>query len=283
MNGQTAITHVFTTDTSGRPVSTTYQDNTCQTSCFAGEAQLQWDPCGNLTSMTDASGTLLASFEYDKAYSYKTNEYNPNQIEIPFQFDGRDGTVTPTYGGATPINIDIQIKNGQSFYFRNTKPLQAMRIFKCYVNGYSPDPMSPADGGPSDGCNEEEECGPECDELNTDSCCKHKKGSAFRYICFAAEEWAEDDDKSNKSDKELWAECMQNELAKRTEGEEDTLLESDLIKHALDVLDCIANECEEYSGPVKGYFWTASLYASVIARTTVGKQKYSYFDECCND
>ena len=53
------------------------------------------------------------------------------------------------------LNIDIQIKNGQSFYFRNTKPLQAMRIFKCYVNGYSPDPMSPLDGGPSDGCNEE--------------------------------------------------------------------------------------------------------------------------------
>jgi hypothetical protein len=68
----------------------------CQTNCFQGEAYMHWDPCGSLTAMTDASGSLVASFAYDKAYSRKINEHNPYGIEIPFQFDGRDATMTAT-------------------------------------------------------------------------------------------------------------------------------------------------------------------------------------------
>ncbi|MCK5849034.1 MAG: hypothetical protein KAH01_07565, partial [Caldisericia bacterium] len=121
---------------------------------FSGEAYLNWDPCGNLLSMTASNGTLVASYEYDKAYSKKINEYNPYGVEMPFQYKGRDGTVTPTYGGATPLNVDMQVLSGSSINVNNTTPLQANSKFCCYIDGYSEDPTSPVDDGAEDDCDD---------------------------------------------------------------------------------------------------------------------------------
>jgi YD repeat-containing protein len=154
VNGQTTVSHVFTTDTTGRPVSTTYQDSSCQTNCFTGEAYMHWDPCGSLTAMTDASGSLVASFAYDKAYSRKINEYNLYGIEIPFQLDGRDGTMTATYGDATPQGLVLQVHSSSRISIGNLAPIQASGAMCCTLYGEGEEATCPADGGPDEECSE---------------------------------------------------------------------------------------------------------------------------------
>ncbi|MDD4614347.1 MAG: hypothetical protein PHI40_02935, partial [Caldisericia bacterium] len=168
VNEQTTASHVFTTDTTGRPVSTTYQDSSCQTNCFSGEAYMHWDPCGSLSAMTDASGSLIASFEYDKAYSRKLDEYNPYAIEIPFQFDGRDGTMTATYGDATPQALVLQVYSSSRISIGNLAPILAPKVTCCYINGYGEEATCPANGGPEDECSGGDgDCG-NCDNLFQD-------------------------------------------------------------------------------------------------------------------
>jgi YD repeat-containing protein len=165
VNGQTTVSHVFTTDTTGRPVSTTYQDSSCQTNCFTGEAYMHWDPCGSLTSMTDTSGSLVASFEYDKAYSRKINEHNPYGIEIPFQFDGRDGTMTATYGDASPQALVLQVHSSSRISIGNLAPILAPKVLCCYINGHGEEATCPANGGPEEECEDGEGDCEDCDEL----------------------------------------------------------------------------------------------------------------------
>jgi hypothetical protein len=103
--------------------------------------------------MTDASGSLVASFEYDKAYSRKINEHNPYGIEIPFQFDGRDGTMTATYGDASPQALVLQVYSSSRISIGNLAPILAPKVLCCYINGHGEEGTCPADGGPEEECN----------------------------------------------------------------------------------------------------------------------------------
>jgi len=124
---------------------------------------MHWDPCGSLTAMTDASGSLVASFEYNKAYSRKINEHNPYGIEIPFQLDGRDGTMTATYGDATPQALVLQVHSSSRISIGNLAPILAPKVLCCYINGHGEEASCPADGGPEEECEEDSgECN--CDE-----------------------------------------------------------------------------------------------------------------------
>jgi hypothetical protein len=108
--------------------------------------------------MTDASGSLVASFAYDKAYSRKLNQYNSYGIEIPFQFDGRDGTMTATYGDATPQGLVLQVHNSSRISIGNLAPIQASGAMCCTLYGEGEEATCPADGGPDEDCSEGDEC-----------------------------------------------------------------------------------------------------------------------------
>ncbi|MCK5847604.1 MAG: hypothetical protein KAH01_00230, partial [Caldisericia bacterium] len=224
------------------------------TGCFSGEAFLNWDPCGNLTSMTASNGTLVASYEYDKAYSKKINEYNPYGVEMPFQYKGRDGTVTPTYGGATPLNVDMHIYSGSRISIGNLAPVQAPDKLVCYIDGYSEDPMSPVDGGSEDDCDDEEDdCDVDCEKgykegftSVTDLCrCKESEGKVpgFRY------------GDVKDLDCDGLKEMMANEKADweyHVNGEETGDLDKDdkyhgKIENLVDVLFYIGNPNKDYS------------------------------------
>jgi hypothetical protein len=115
--------------------------------------------------MTDTSGSLVASFEYDKAYSRKINEHNPYGIEIPFQFDGRDGTMTATYGDASPQALVLQVHSSSRISIGNLAPILAPKVLCCYINGHGEEATCPANGGPEEECEDGEGDCEDCDEL----------------------------------------------------------------------------------------------------------------------
>jgi hypothetical protein len=73
---QLLITIDATTAPNGRMLSMHYQDNTCQTNCFQGEASAAYDPCGNTISLV-AQATIHPS--YDQSIN------GPIEIHIPEQ------------------------------------------------------------------------------------------------------------------------------------------------------------------------------------------------------
>jgi hypothetical protein len=78
--------------------------------------------------------------------------YNPYGVEIPFQFDGRDGTITATYGDATPQGLVLQVHSSSRISIGNLAPIQASGAMCCTLYGEGEEATCPSDGGPEDDC-----------------------------------------------------------------------------------------------------------------------------------
>lgn len=92
---QLLITIDATTAPNGRMLSMYYQDNTCQTNCFQGEASAAYDPCGNMISLVShTTGVEVWAKAIDKNSTQAIGIYNPYAIEMPFV---GDGAVIPPY------------------------------------------------------------------------------------------------------------------------------------------------------------------------------------------
>lgn len=70
----------FSRDLLGRAVSITYQ----QAGGYNGELIPHFDYFGNLAQITDLNGNLLASFQYDINTQKRIQEWNPQQLQLPF-------------------------------------------------------------------------------------------------------------------------------------------------------------------------------------------------------
>jgi hypothetical protein len=107
--GQLLITIDATTAPNGRMVSLYYQDHTCQTNCFSGEAFAAYDPCGNMISLIDkATATEVWSRAIDKNSGSTIGIYNPHDLKIPLV---GDGTISLPYD--EPIDSSIAITIGE--------------------------------------------------------------------------------------------------------------------------------------------------------------------------
>jgi hypothetical protein len=84
--------------------------------------------------------------------------HNLYGIDIPFQFDGRDGTMTATYGDATPQALVLQVHSSSRISIGNLAPILAPKVLCCYVNGHGEEATCPANGGPEEDCSEGYEC-----------------------------------------------------------------------------------------------------------------------------
>jgi YD repeat-containing protein len=70
----------FSRDLLGRVLSISY----AQMGGFNGEIFPHFDYLGNLTQITDLGGNLLASFQYDIINNKRIQEWNPQQLQLPF-------------------------------------------------------------------------------------------------------------------------------------------------------------------------------------------------------
>jgi len=103
-SGQLLITIDATTAPNGRMLSLYYQDHTCQTNCFQGEASAVYDPCGNMISLVaNSSGAEVWARAIDKNSDSTIGIYNPYNMEIPFS---AQATINPSYD--QPINGPIE-------------------------------------------------------------------------------------------------------------------------------------------------------------------------------
>ncbi len=80
--------------------------------------------------------------------------YGLYEIDIPFQFDGRDGTMTATYGDASPQALVLQVYSSSRISIGNLAPILAPKVFCCYINGHGEEATCPADGGPEEECSD---------------------------------------------------------------------------------------------------------------------------------
>jgi hypothetical protein len=103
-SGQLLTTIDATTAPNGRMVSLYYQDHTCQTNCFQGEASAIYDPCGNMISLVaNSTGAEVWARAVDKNSDATIGIYNPYNMEIPFS---AQATIHPSYD--QPINGPIE-------------------------------------------------------------------------------------------------------------------------------------------------------------------------------
>jgi YD repeat-containing protein len=110
-SGQLLITIDATTAPNGRMLSLYYQDHTCQTNCFQGEASAAYDPCGNMISLVaNSSGSEVWARAVDKNSNQAIGSYNPDAIEMPFV---GDGTVMPPYEEPIVSPIAFTIGKGR--------------------------------------------------------------------------------------------------------------------------------------------------------------------------
>ena len=101
---QLLITIDATTAPNGRMLSMNYQDHTCQTNCFSGEALAAYDPCGNMISLVaNSTGVEAWARAVDKNSNATIGIYNPYAMEIPFS---AQATIHPSYD--QPINGPIE-------------------------------------------------------------------------------------------------------------------------------------------------------------------------------
>jgi hypothetical protein len=85
-------------------VSLYYQDHTCQTNCFQGEAFAAYDPCGNMISLVaNNTGAEVWARAVDKNSNATIGIYNLYNMEIPFS---ALATIHPSYD--QPINGPIE-------------------------------------------------------------------------------------------------------------------------------------------------------------------------------
>jgi hypothetical protein len=97
--------------------------------------------------------------------------HNLYGIDIPFQFDGRDGTMTATYGDATPQVLVLQVHSSSRISIGNLAPILAPKVLCCYVNGHGEEATCPADGGPEEECPAGEgDCGDSVGSCDYDRC-----------------------------------------------------------------------------------------------------------------
>jgi hypothetical protein len=83
-----------------------YQDNTCQTNCFQGEASAAYDPCGNMISLVShTTGVEVWARAVDKNSDATIGIYDPFNMEIPFS---AQATIHPSYD--QPINGPIEFR-----------------------------------------------------------------------------------------------------------------------------------------------------------------------------
>jgi hypothetical protein len=80
--------------------------------------------------------------------------YNPYGVEIPFQFDGQDGTMTATHGDATPQGLVLQVHSSSRISIGNLAPIQASGAMCCTLYGEGEEATCPADGGPEEECSD---------------------------------------------------------------------------------------------------------------------------------
>jgi YD repeat-containing protein len=105
-SGQLLITIDATTAPNGRMLSLYYQDHTCQTNCFQGEASAAYDPCGNMISLVaNSTGEEVWARAVDKNSDSTIGIYNPFNMEIPFS---AQATINPSYD--QPINGPIEFQ-----------------------------------------------------------------------------------------------------------------------------------------------------------------------------
>ena len=71
----------FSRDLLGRVTSISYH----QLGGYSGELIPHYDYFGNLAQVTDLNGNLLASFHYDINQQQRIQEWNPQQLQLPFQ------------------------------------------------------------------------------------------------------------------------------------------------------------------------------------------------------
>jgi YD repeat-containing protein len=103
---QLLITIDATTAPNGRMLSMHYQDNTCQTNCFQGEASAAYDPCGNMISLVShTTGVEVWARAVDKNSDATIGIYDPFNMEIPFS---AQATIHPSYD--QPINGPIEFR-----------------------------------------------------------------------------------------------------------------------------------------------------------------------------
>jgi hypothetical protein len=74
----------------------------------SGELYMSYDPCGNMSLVTDSSGTPQVSYNYDRNTSGAIDTYNPNGVVNLFTTRGKQGNVTVPGFGDDWVTIPIQ-------------------------------------------------------------------------------------------------------------------------------------------------------------------------------
>jgi len=61
---------------------------------YTGELFVSYDPCGNLSLLTNATGSPALSASYNSATGIRNAIWNPDEIEIPIFIGGKGGNLT---------------------------------------------------------------------------------------------------------------------------------------------------------------------------------------------
>lgn len=98
----------FSRDLLGRALSITYQ----QAGGYNGELIPHFDYFGNLAQITDLNGNLLASFQYDINTQKRIQEWNPQQLQLPFNGYASTFSLSSLFSN-NPISITLPDHNGK--------------------------------------------------------------------------------------------------------------------------------------------------------------------------
>ena len=89
-SNQVLLTQDYTTDPSGTILSMSYTPTENFGGTYAGELFVSYDPCGNLSLLTNATGSPALSASYNSATGIRNAIWNPDEIELPI-FNGAKG------------------------------------------------------------------------------------------------------------------------------------------------------------------------------------------------
>jgi YD repeat-containing protein len=98
----------FSRDLLGRVTSISYH----QLGGYNGELIPHFDYFGNLAQVTDLNGNLLASFQYDINHQIRTQEWNPQQLQLPFQGSAFNFSINNLFNTNLPT-ITLPDHNGK--------------------------------------------------------------------------------------------------------------------------------------------------------------------------
>ena len=91
---QVLLTQDYTTDSSGNILSMSYTPTENFEGTYTGELFVSYDPCGNLSLLTNATGSPALSASYNSATGIRNAIWNPDEIEIPIFIGGKGGNLT---------------------------------------------------------------------------------------------------------------------------------------------------------------------------------------------